>query len=88
MAGGWIFGLAEKREMAALYCTHNWEAAQTILEEFQIRYVVIGEVEYSTYQEGNDFCPNGLQGEKFSQNLVLVFQNERLLIYEVPGKLN
>ena len=75
-----------KEKIATLYCTHNWDTAQTILEEFQIRYVVLGDIEYSTYQEGSDYCPNGLQGEKFSQNLVMVFRNERLIIFEVPGK--
>ncbi len=74
-----------KEKVATLYCTHSWETAQIILEEFQIRYVVIGDVEHSTYLEGSDYCPNGLQDEKFSQNLVMVFQNDSLIIFEVPG---
>jgi len=74
-----------KEKIATLYCTHSWDIAQPILEEFQIRYVVIGDVEHSTYQEGSDYCPNGLQDEKFSQNLVMVFQNESLIIFEVQG---
>jgi len=74
-----------KEKVATLYCTHSWGIAQPILEEFQIRYVVIGDVEHSTYLEGSDYCPNGLQDEKFSQNLVMVFQNESLIIFEVPG---
>jgi YYY domain-containing protein len=73
-----------KEKVATLYCTHSWDIAQPILEEFQIRYVVIGDVEHSTYLEGSDYCPNGLQDEKFSQNLVMVFQNESLIIFEVP----
>ncbi len=73
-----------KEKVATLYCTHSWETAQIILKEFQIRYVVIGDVEYSTYQAGSDYCPNGLQDEKFSQNLVMVFQNDSLIIFEVP----
>lgn len=74
-----------KEKIATLYCTHSWDIARSIIEEFQIRYVIIGDIEYSTYQEGNDFCPNGLQIEKFSRNLLTVFQNERVLILEVPG---
>jgi YYY domain-containing protein len=73
-----------KEKVATLYCTHSWDTARLILEEFQVLYVVVGDVEYSTYQAGTDYCPNGLQLEKFNQHLVQVFQNERLIIYMVP----
>ncbi len=73
-----------KEKVATLYCTHSWDTALPILEEFQIRYVVIGDIEHSTYLAGSDYCPNGLQDEKFNQNLVMVFQNESLIIFEFP----
>ena len=62
--------------------------ALPILEEYQVRYVILGDIEYSTYQPGSEFCPNGLQSEKFNENLIRVFQNENLVIYEVPGSIN
>ncbi len=76
-----------KEKIATLYCTPNWNYASSILEEFEVRYVVVGDLEYSTYLEGSDFCPNGLQVEKFIQNLNLVFRNDNLLIFEVPDRL-
>ena len=77
-----------KEKIAALYCTHSWDVARPILEEFQIRYVIIGDIEYSTYREGSEYCPNGLQIEKFNRNLIQVFQNDRLIIFEVPELIN
>jgi YYY domain-containing protein len=74
-----------KEKIATLYCTHSWEIARQIIEEFQIRYVILGDIEYSTYREGSESCPTGLQTEKFNRNLVQVFRNDNLIIFEVPA---
>jgi YYY domain-containing protein len=76
--------MPRKEAVATLYCTTNWNSAQDILDQYHIRYVVVGEVEFSTYEAGADYCPGGIYPEKFQQHLVPVFQNERLVIYEVP----
>jgi YYY domain-containing protein len=73
-----------KEKISTLYCTHSWDIAREIIDEFKIRYVVLGDVEYSTYQEDNGSCPNGLQAEKFNRNLNQVFRNDHLIIFEVP----
>jgi uncharacterized membrane protein len=73
-----------KEKIATLYCTHNWEIASQIIDEFNIRYVVLGDIEYATYQEDGGSCPNGLQAEKFNRNLNQVFRNDSLVIFEVP----
>jgi hypothetical protein len=45
---------------------------------------VVGDVEFSTYNAGSDYCPNGLTEEKFINNMVLAYRNERLSIYTLP----
>ncbi len=79
--GGGELVMPRKEDLAVLYCTHNWEIAKAILEKYQVRYLVVGDVEYSTYEEGKDFCPNGLLEEKFNTNMITVYRNERLSIY-------
>jgi uncharacterized membrane protein len=79
--GGAELVMPRKEDMAVLYCTHNWEIAKAILEKYQVRYLVVGDVEYTTYQEGMDFCPNGLLEEKFNTNMITVYRNEQLSIY-------
>jgi uncharacterized membrane protein len=73
--------MPRKYDMAQLYCTHNWTVAKSILEKYQIQYLVVGDVEYSTYQAGEESCPNGLMEQKFSVNMITAFKNERLSIY-------
>jgi len=82
--GGADLVMPRKEAVATLYCTYKWENAKAILDTYQIRYVVVGDVEYSTYLAGSDYCPNGLTLDKFNDHLVSVYQNERLIIFMVP----
>ncbi len=70
-----------KEDIAQLYCTHNWQTAKEILDRYQIRYVVVGNVERSTYTEGSQYCPNGLIEEKFAEITTVLFQNDTTTIY-------
>jgi uncharacterized membrane protein len=82
--GGWDLVTPRKQDVAAIYCEAQWEPTRNLLEQYRVRYLVVGETEYSTYQEGSENCAFGISVEKFSQNLDPVFQNERLIIYSVP----
>lgn len=62
-------------DMALLYRTSNWVSAHDILSKYNIRYVYIGDLEHSTYP---------VQEAKFQQNLIKVFQQGNVTIYEVP----
>ncbi len=62
-------------DMILLYSTPNWETAHTILQKYGIRYVYVGGLERSTYT---------VQEDKFQQNLVKVFQQGNVTIYQVP----
>ena len=45
---------------------------------------VVGNIEYSTYPEGSDYCPFGIKVDKFDLHLQPAFRNELLTIYSVP----
>ncbi len=62
-------------DMKLLYSTSNWQTAFGILKRYNIRYVYVGNLERSTYP---------VQEEKFRNNLVQVFQQGAVTIYEVP----
>ena len=68
-------------DIAALYCTPHWETALSILHKYDIRYVVVGSLEYSAYPAGESGCPNGLQEAKFIQNLPLAARFGQTVIY-------
>ena len=79
--GGSELVTPRKEDLAVLYCTHNWDIANNILDKYQIRYLVVGDLEFTTYEAEKEFCPNGLVEEKFSKNMITVYQNERVSIY-------
>ena len=64
-----------QNDIALLYRTANWTTAHDILNKYNIRYVYIGDLEQSTYP---------VQESKFQRNLIQVFQQGSVTIYEVP----
>jgi YYY domain-containing protein len=79
--------MPRKNDLATLYCTHEWEIAHELLVKYDVRYLVVGDVEYSKYAAGTENCPGGINQEKFMLHLPTAFQNERLTIYQVPPDL-
>jgi len=74
-----------KQDMAKLYCTSDWAAAQEIMARYEIEYLVVGQVEYETYHAGSDFCPDGLREDKFQEHLDLLYSNQGVAVYS-PGE--
>ncbi len=62
-------------DIATLYSTPNWQTALQIIDRYNIKYVYVGDLERTTY---------AVQEEKFQKNLVPVFQQGNVRIYEVP----
>ncbi len=62
-------------DIATLYSTPNWQTARDIIDRYNIKYVYIGDLERTTYV---------VQEEKFQKNLVAVFRQGNVTIYEVP----
>ncbi len=70
-----------QNDITTLYCTPHWETAYSILQKYDIRYVVVGALERTTYHVEAAGCPNGLQETKFFQNLPQAAQFGETIIY-------
>ena len=73
--GGYDEQGTRKDDIEELYTSNNWEITQSILKQYDIRYVYLGGLEYSTY---------AVSEEKFERFLKVVFQQGQIKIYEVP----
>ena len=71
-------------DITRLYCVVNWPDAQAIIDQYGIQYIVIGNLERSTYIAGSPNCPSGLSEGKFERYLEPVFQQGNVTIYEIP----
>lgn len=69
-------------DLATLFCSRDWEETHLILERYQIRYVVVGNLEREAYMASSAYCPGGLYEAKFQRYLNPVFQSGQLTIYE------
>ena len=65
-------------DMRQLYQTNNWIEALEIIRKYKIRYIYIGSLETNTYR---------VNDQKFLANLPVAFQNNTVVIYEVPDQL-
>jgi YYY domain-containing protein len=66
---------SRKDDIQTLYTTSDWVTAQEIIDRYQIRYIVVGNLERTTYQ---------VNEEKFTRFLKPIFQQGNLTVYEVP----
>lgn len=71
-----------QNDLASLFCSRDWEETQTVLERYQIRYVILGNLEREAYRAGENLCPGGLFEGKFQRYLRPVFQLGQTTIYE------
>ena len=69
-------------DLERLFCSRSWEETQAILDQYQIRYIFLGNLERLTYQAGGPNCPTGIDEAKFLRNLSLVFESNQFLIFE------
>jgi uncharacterized membrane protein len=83
----WRGGAAEigarQQDLERLYCTRDWIEAQSILDQYNIRYVYVGVLERSTYTPASGNCRTGLDEEKFESYLNPVFRQGGAAVYEV-----
>ena len=70
-----------REDVRNLYCTPDWGQAQAILGKYDVRYVVVGQLEYSTYVQNPDTCPGGLEEQKFANHMNVVFHADGVTIY-------
>lgn len=68
--------LAQRQsDIETLYATPDWQTAFSILENYDVRYVIVGNLERSSYR---------VNEEKFNIFLRPAFQQGSVTIYEVP----
>jgi YYY domain-containing protein len=72
--GGEEMGSRES-DIQKLYETHNWDEAKSILDQYDIKYVYVGNLERNSYK---------LFEEKFNQHLPVAFNQGSVTIYVVP----
>lgn len=65
---------SRQADVKELYSTSKWERAQAIIDMYNIRYIVVGNTEQSTYQ---------VDQNKFDERLTKVFDSQTVDIYEV-----
>jgi len=63
------------QDIETLYTTSDWATAQEIIDRYNIRYIVVGNLERTTYQVNED---------KFNRFLKPAFQQGNVTVYEVP----
>ena len=82
----WRGGSAEigsrQSDLERLFCSKDWEETKQILYQYEIRFVVIGTLERTTYAPDSITCPNGINDAKFQRYLAPVFQQGSITIYE------
>ena len=71
-------------DIERLYCTHSWTEAEKIISQYDIRYVVVGNLEHTAYTANETNCPAGVNEGKFVRYLDIVFQEGGVTLYEVP----
>ena len=69
-------GELEKRadDLSLLYQTNDWKTAQTIIQTYNIKYIMVSDLERSAYQI-NDL--------RYKQNLFIGFQQGYVTVYEI-----
>jgi uncharacterized membrane protein len=72
-------------DLIQLYCSRNIDEKMAIIEKYNIRYIYLGDLERATYKADGTTCPTGIVDIIFDNIFVLVFQNDRVKIFEVPG---
>ena len=72
--GGYLEMGSRQTDIKTLYETTDWATAKYILDQYDIRYVVVGYLERNTYN---------VDEQKFIDNLTLIAQENGTAIYEV-----
>jgi YYY domain-containing protein len=76
--GGAVEIGSREPDIKLLYQTNDWVEALGIIQKYKIRYIYIGSLENNTYR---------VNDSKFRSNLAAAYQNNSVVIYEVPDQL-
>ncbi|HSQ39371.1 MAG TPA: DUF2298 domain-containing protein, partial [Anaerolineales bacterium] len=73
--GDWSAHGTREADIKTLYEVPNWDVARSVIDRYQIRYIIVGNLERTTYN---------LSETKFQQHLAVLFQVGNMIIYGVP----
>ena len=73
--GGYVEMGSRQADLKTLYETTDWSTAKLILEQYDIQYIIVGNLERATYT---------VDEQKFAENLTLLVQDDGTSLYEVP----
>lgn len=74
--GGYLEIGSRQSDLRVLYSTTEWSQAESVIDLYNIRYIVVGELERQTYL---------VEETKFEENLLKVFDTATVDIYEVSN---
>ena len=75
---------SRQSDLERLYCSRNLSEALQIVQQYQIRYIFVGDLERNTYRPGTENCPGGLYEIKFQRAFIPVYQAGQVTIYQTP----
>ncbi|RJP47471.1 MAG: hypothetical protein C4583_16615 [Anaerolineaceae bacterium] len=73
--GNWSAHGTREADIKTLYEVVNWDVTKSIIDRYQIRYIVVGNLERATYD---------VSESKFQQHLVVLFKAGNTVVYGVP----
>jgi uncharacterized membrane protein len=73
--GGTLEIGSREPDIERLYSARNWEEAEQVIQQYNIRYIFLGGLERSTYRPDE---------ELFRRNLPVGFANEQVIVFTVP----
>lgn len=76
---------SRQADLERLFCGRDWDETQAILDQYNIRYIFISNLERTAYQANADTCPLGLVEEKFMRHLQPAFQSGPVTIFVYNG---
>jgi uncharacterized membrane protein len=74
---------ARKADIQRLYCARSWDLAQSVIAQYDIRYIYIGSLERMTYTPEQADCSAGLNQALFDSYLTPAFQQGDVTVYQV-----
>ena len=66
---------SRQEDIRRLYETSNWEEAKAIIEQYNIRYILVGSLERNVYR---------VNEMKFDNRMKIAFREDTVVIYEMP----
>ena len=79
--GGGVEMGSRETDIRTLYMTKSWDEAKSILDQYGIKYVYVGDLERNKYKDDQG---NSMDEDKFKQHLQVAFTQGSVTIYVVP----